>query len=1089
MADEELSFKIKADSSGVQGQADAAKSSIQGLSASMRAEAAAMAAGFDKLNATLANMNVNVRQTAEATKGLKTYADMAFYLGLAKSAFTGLSDIVGGTVTVMQLSTLAVEKAGKSFMGYAESVAYANTVGLNLRAENTSLAGETVGAVGRLSIAFSEWKDWLFGISAEADHAMRSHMALNGSLDRLAATATAAGFKNAGDALAEFVQRLEQVPGVSEEVATGIEKSFSKIPGFTALMNDALTLVVSNMATSKEAAENWANQLISAMANPFANGKSLLDNLGGVNRSYYEQLDTAQRSLDTAKGQAVVLNAIVESVQKQAGWEKQAVDERQKSWAQWGAIGTIIYSVSDSWRNITGSSAVHEAHAQAIADAAEKFAGTTHKITEELATQLKDYEEQRKEIQGILASHTTYAEQLDTVTSKIATLRAGLKGGTADAEAMVQRFEGFSSKVFWDESKGDPSKSHYAVGYSQHSILGQDVTKDSVFSQADIYQDFKNRIADIQAQLASQIGDSWDKLSAHAKASLVDVVYNYGHFPASIMAAAKTGNDSTVASSILARQYDNDGQNKGRRQEEAANVVAGASPMSEAERAKAAKIMPELIDQQLQLNEAKAGESAIDKASAANYEREFDGKKNELEDARNLVAAAQERYRIALQAGASEATLAERKKTLEESITALKEKQREISDWELDQKIAAAADDPEKLRDLKFQKAQNTMDRYAPETLEYKKALVEKKAAQDEYDKNDDAQDAADEDVRYHNAQKGIEKQKLLFEEEQKSGTESKQKMFADELKLEDDRTALEKSHWKKLMDIWGEGTSQYREAQKKLEEITDNADVNRERITKQANANIYADYLKVTQSIANTMSSSIMGMIQGTSNFRDMMRSVTLDIIKMFLDAGMKMVANWAAQQLQKVVISTTGEQEITAATVMGVAQRSAANAAASAADIATKAAAVVKSIMSSAAETFAGVFGFMAPFMGPAAAGPAAQSMGAVSAMAGAVSYDVGAWNVPHDQLAVVHKGEAIMTASQGAAFRSAMNMVSNGGATDKAKQASSENHFHFNIAAHDAADVKGWLGNHSRDLTRALNQAVKDGNHLGLRRLMGA
>ena len=109
------------------------------------------------------------------------------------------------------------------------------------------------------------------------------------------------------------------------------------------------------------------------------------------------------------------------------------------------------------------------------------------------------------------------------------------------------------------------------------------------------------------------------------------------------------------------------------------------------------------------------------------------------------------------------------------------------------------------------------------------------------------------------------------------------------------------------------------------------------------------------------------------------------------------------------------------TAATTSGVAARTGAEQGGAAASLGAQGAAMVRSILSSAAETFAGVFGFLAPLMGPLAIGPAAAAQATVAGMAGAVaSADIGMWQVPRDQLALIHQNELIMPAGPAGALR---------------------------------------------------------------------
>ena len=1106
---DDLNIKIGADSSGVKSQTDSAKASIKSMSGSARSDAAAMAAGFAQLNATLLAMNASVKATAQSTASLKSYADLAFYLGIAKSAFVGLDDAIKGQIaslTSVQSTMNAINeaplRAAQGFGAWAESMAYSTAVGTNLRVMNTSLAGETVGAIGRMLISFSEWKNSLFGISDAADMVVRSQMAANGSLARLTETAKSAGFADSTEAISSFVTELQKVPGVSEQVALSIEASMTKIPAYSAQMNDVMVLLVKNMSTSAADAQNWTAQLVAALSNPLANGKQMLDTLGGVNREYYAALTTAQNTADVNKAQRVILAAMTDHIRMAASAERSKLLDIQKEADAWGSIGRTIQQAVDGWRNITGSSAAHSGHVIETEKAVSKMVEEEQTISAEMAKQTLSLTQQRAAIQDVLGSTTTLAERQAKNNHEIDTLREGLRGATTDAAELVKQLEGFKATPYMDKSPGHPEEDHEAVGFGQHSIMGQEVTKDSTFTQEEIYKDFANRIAQLQIALAEQIGASWDKLSDRAKASITSVAYNFGHLPGSVADAAKTGGDQAVAQSILGLKGLNNGVNDERRDREASNITNGPTGlMSDDEKAKAADVLPQKIDEQIKLNDEKKGGSAVEREAFMQAQEALAVSKDDVRTAEEKLSSANKDLKAAEAAGATDDMIRRRRLIASQAEIDLDNKKFERAKALADLEIKGADKGSNKGSKEELQardaKADLTLNRKTPDgqsnmyekdSVEYKTALQEKKDAQDAYDAAKHAKDAEAENVSYTNAMKGLDTRKQVLEEEAQTGVITKEKMFAGEMVLENERTELERAHWTKLKGIWDEGDKQYKQASDKLAEVDAAAEVKRASITRQSNAAIFADYQRIAQSIANTMSTSIMGMIQGTSNFRDMMRSITLDIIKMFLDAGLKMVATWAAQQMQKTVMAVTGEQTITAATVAGVAQRSAANAAGATTDIATKAMSVIKSIMSSAAETFAGIFGFLSPVMGPAAAGPAAASMGAVQSVASAVAYDVGAWEIPTDQMAVVHKGETIMTASQGAAFRSAMNMISNGSAGQQQAAKGGDNHAHFHVSSPDAAGVKAFFGNNSRELVKALGSAMKDGNHVGMRRLAG-
>lgn len=204
--------------------------------------------------------------------------------------------------------------------------------------------------------------------------------------------------------------------------------------------------------------------------------------------------------------------------------------------------------------------------------------------------------------------------------------------------------------------------------------------------------------------------------------------------------------------------------------------------------------------------------------------------------------------------------------------------------------------------------------------------------------------------------------------------------------------------------------------------------------------------------------------------------RSTALSIVQSYVQARVKLIADWLAG----VSAHQAGEAAKTAATTAGVAARTGAEETGAVSAFATQAGAMVKSIMASASETFAGIFGFLSPLLGPAAVGPAAAGEATVAAAAAAIpSFAVGAWSLPNDMVAQVHKGEMIVPAGPAGALRAAM-----GGSPTLSLAL---NHTtQINVSAVDGASVADFFQNHSRPLMRAINQAVRQGAHLGLSRL---
>ena len=236
----------------------------------------------------------------------------------------------------------------------------------------------------------------------------------------------------------------------------------------------------------------------------------------------------------------------------------------------------------------------------------------------------------------------------------------------------------------------------------------------------------------------------------------------------------------------------------------------------------------------------------------------------------------------------------------------------------------------------------------------------------------------------------------------------------------------------------------------------------------------------KAIDAMSSSLSTGLMGMIEGTKNFHQVLQSLAQSVVSQFVKMGVDVVADWAKKQLALVALSVAGEGQKTAAAAAGAAARDGVSAGEAAAGQASILASMLKSITASASETFAGVFGFLSPVMGPAAAGPAAAAQGAVMSVA---AFDIGAWSIPQDQLAMVHQNELIMPAAEAGAFRSMLSNQATGGA---GAQGGGDTHVHLNVSAMDAGSVKNWLGNNSRQIMKAMNQAVQNGDHLGLRRL---
>jgi hypothetical protein len=233
-------------------------------------------------------------------------------------------------------------------------------------------------------------------------------------------------------------------------------------------------------------------------------------------------------------------------------------------------------------------------------------------------------------------------------------------------------------------------------------------------------------------------------------------------------------------------------------------------------------------------------------------------------------------------------------------------------------------------------------------------------------------------------------------------------------------------------------------------------------------------DYQALADSFTQAFNSQLQRLLSGAENWHAAFKNVLESLLIKFIE--------WCDTTVEHYVLA---EAMKTAATTSGVAARTSAEEAGAEASMGAQGAAMIRSILSSAAETFAGVFGFLSPLMGPFAAGPAAAAQATVAGMAGSVaSADIGMWQVPQDMLTLVHHNELVMPAGEAGAFRS---LLSEGdGASGQRAAIAIHPTTNFHVSAVDAGSVSQWMKANSSQMMRAMDEAVRHGAALGLRRL---
>ena len=322
----------------------------------------------------------------------------------------------------------------------------------------------------------------------------------------------------------------------------------------------------------------------------------------------------------------------------------------------------------------------------------------------------------------------------------------------------------------------------------------------------------------------------------------------------------------------------------------------------------------------------------------------------------------------------------------------------------------------------------------------------------------------------------GLKQKLALYAEEARAYQITQSEKLALSRQALNEEYALELAALQKSAALGEQSLAASQRLDDKIIEATRRRDDEIASLTRSALQEQERDYQSFMNSIEQAFNSQLRGLLSGTETWRAAFKNALSDLLIKFIEWTEATVAHHVAAEALK-----------TSATSAGVAARTGAEQAGAAASMGAQGAAMMRSILSSAAETFAGVFGFLSPVMGPLAAGPAAGAQATVAGMAGAVaSADIGMWSVPHDMLSLVHHDELIMPAAEAGAFRDLLGARASGEMNQAGASVAIHPTTNFHVSALDAGSVSQWMKANSSQMMRAMDEAVRHGAALGLRRL---
>lgn len=271
----------------------------------------------------------------------------------------------------------------------------------------------------------------------------------------------------------------------------------------------------------------------------------------------------------------------------------------------------------------------------------------------------------------------------------------------------------------------------------------------------------------------------------------------------------------------------------------------------------------------------------------------------------------------------------------------------------------------------------------------------------------------------------------------------------------------IERQHMQDKVNLYEKGTVEYQRSLDDMAkaEAKHNLDIIKMQHQKQLESvRIWGDLF---DGIANSFKNVAMGLAMGTMTMKKAMGALLNGIAGEFLSMGFKIVADWMKRQIMMTLFGEVQAAERVATAVAEAGVIAAAQGAANQMLISSYAGVAGAAGVSSAAAI---------PYYGWAMA-PEAGMMDYAAAMAfsgmSMLSAAGGAWDIPEDQMAMVHKNESILPADIAKPLRESVENGGLGGGGDS-----------YTIQALDTRGLESWLKKNSTALGPALRRVTRNG-----------
>ncbi|WP_207000748.1 hypothetical protein [Trinickia mobilis] len=365
--------------------------------------------------------------------------------------------------------------------------------------------------------------------------------------------------------------------------------------------------------------------------------------------------------------------------------------------------------------------------------------------------------------------------------------------------------------------------------------------------------------------------------------------------------------------------------------------------------------------------------------------------------------------------------------------------------------------------------AQKIGQAYGFESREYQSALQQERKAAQEWAK-DQTKQLDDQIVQQQKAaldeiavKEQADKNKLA------RGEESAAQEIAQLLNLENQKFAIEMKAFDDELALYADDEQQYRKTLDAKLAATQKHALEVSKLQEQSADATQKAWQKAFSPISAAFTTSVNGMIQGTTTWQSAIAKMADSVLAKFIDMGVQMVTRWAANEAARVAATQAGSAVLQA---LGLEDMIAART--------TTTTEVVGDIAAQAAAAAAGAYAATAaiPIVGPGLAPAAAtEAYANVMAFEGLASAAGGYYQVPDDMLANIHKDEMVLPAWAAQGMRGILQGNPPSAAAPGSASSGSAGDIHVHINAVDSDSVRRLFVNNSDAVHAAVKQALRN------------